>query len=54
MLSVPIPSMKEYKLSVKYLPYNFDEQPLEITFNVNDMISVAEIRQKVLESLPSE
>ena len=52
MLSVPIPSTKEYKLTVKYLPYNLDEAALEITFNVGDMVNANEIRTKVIENLP--
>ncbi len=52
MLSVPIPSSKEYRLNVKYFPYNLLEQPLDFIFNVGEMVSASEIRQKVLDNLP--
>jgi hypothetical protein len=40
MLSVPIPGCsKEYKLSVKFFPYNLEEQPIEFIFSVGEMIS---------------
>lgn len=49
MLSLPIPNSKEYKLSVKYFPYNFHEQPKEYIFGVGEMVSLGEIRQKIMD-----
>jgi hypothetical protein len=54
MLSVPIPANKEYKLSIKYFPYTLDERPKEYVIGVGEMVSLSEIRQKLMENLPPE
>ena len=44
MLSVPIPINKDFKLNIKYFPYNLDEKPKEFLINVGEYVTLSEIK----------
>jgi hypothetical protein len=54
MLSVPIPMNKEIKMTVKYFPQNLAERPKEFSLNVGEYVTVSEIKQKIIDSLPNK
>jgi hypothetical protein len=54
MLSVPIPINKDFKLTVKYFPLSLTERPKEFSINVGEFVTLNEIRQKIVDSLPEE
>ena len=54
MLSVPIPQVKEQKISVKYFPYKIEEEHKEFVIVVPDSISTREIKLKIQENISPE
>jgi hypothetical protein len=54
MLSVPIPVNKEIKLTIKYFPLSLSEKPKEFMINVGEFVTLSEIKQKLVENLPTD
>ena len=44
VLSVPIPAQKNQTFTVKYLPYNIGERPVEFQLCVGEYVTVSEIK----------
>mmetsp|Transcript_30837 Transcript_30837/g.22922 ORF Transcript_30837/g.22922 Transcript_30837/m.22922 type:complete len:111 (-) Transcript_30837:1056-1388(-) len=51
MLSVPIPSNKEQRLTIRYFPANLNQKPKEFVMSVSDYGTLNEIRPKIMEQL---
>ena len=48
LLSLPIPNQKNMSFTVKYIPCSLTERPLEFLISVGDIITVSEIRSKII------
>mmetsp|Transcript_20525 Transcript_20525/g.19502 ORF Transcript_20525/g.19502 Transcript_20525/m.19502 type:complete len:113 (+) Transcript_20525:596-934(+) len=54
MLSVPIPTNKEFRLSIKYFPLNINVRPKEFLLTVGDYATLTDVRQKIMDHITEE
>lgn len=56
MLSLPIPqATRDTKFSIKYIPLSLAERPIDFTFQINDLTTFGDIKQKIQDNLsPSD
>jgi hypothetical protein len=54
MLSLPIPTNKDFRLQIKYFPCSLEQKPQEFVISVGEFVTLSEIKTKLMEALPPE